>query len=234
VAYQWVDCERAFIARRYDRLAGLIGVFDWLFFVPPHLRRHAAARLALRPGDRVLEIGCGTGRNFPYLQDAVGPAGKICGVDLSAGMLRRARELCRHRRWSNIDLTQCDAADYVPPEPLDGILFGLSYNTIPHHRAVLRHAWKLLRAGGHMVVMDGKLPPGLGGKLVLPFGLWLMKHTMLGNPFIKPWDELAVLAEEFAMQEFLLGSWYLCWARKPARAEHGEFPYLPEQLIAAE
>ena len=29
--------------------------------------------------------------------------------------------------------------------------------------------------------MDAKLPPGLGGRLVLPFGLWLMKHTMLGK-----------------------------------------------------
>ena len=76
MAYQWVDCERALIARRYDRLAGLIGLFDWLLFVPPHLRRRAAARLELRPG-AVLEIGCGTGRNFPFLQQAVGPSGKI-------------------------------------------------------------------------------------------------------------------------------------------------------------
>jgi ABC-type Na+ transport system ATPase subunit NatA len=41
----------------------------------------------------------------------------------------------------------------------------------------------------------GKLPSGLCGKLALPFGLWLMKHTMLGNPFIKPWDDLAALAD---------------------------------------
>jgi len=207
---------------------------DWLLFVPRHLRRRAAARLELRPGDRVLEIGCGTGRNFPFLQQAVGPSGKIYGVDLSAGMLRRARELCRRKGWTNIELTQCDAADYLPPEPLAGILFGLSYNTMPHHRMVLRHAWKLLRPGGRIVIMDGKLPPGFGGKLVLPFGLWLMKHTMLGNPFIKPWDELAALADEFAMQEFLFGSWYVCGGRKPERADNRDFSSLPEQLIAAE
>jgi protein-L-isoaspartate O-methyltransferase len=155
VAYQWADCESAFIAARYDRLAGLIGFIDWLFFVPPRLRARAAQRLALQPGDRVLEIGCGTGRHFPYLRAEVGPSGRIYGVDLSAGMLAKARALCERRRWSNVEVTQDDAADYVAPEPLDGVLFGLSYNTLPHHLGVLHHACKQLRPGGRIVIMDG-------------------------------------------------------------------------------
>jgi ubiquinone/menaquinone biosynthesis C-methylase UbiE len=173
----WVDCDRAFIAQRYDRIAGLIGVFDRLFFLPPHLRRRAAARLDLKPGDRVLEIGCGTGRNFPFLREAVGPGGKVYGVDLSTGMLRRARALCRREQWTNVELTHGDAIEYISCEPLDGILFGLCYNTMPHHLAVLHHAWTQLRPGGRIVIMDGKLPSGLGGQLVLPFSLWLMKRT---------------------------------------------------------
>jgi demethylmenaquinone methyltransferase/2-methoxy-6-polyprenyl-1,4-benzoquinol methylase len=234
VSYQWVDRERAFIAQRYDRIAGLIGLFDWVFFFPPHLRGLAAERLAVRPGARVLEIGCGTGRNFPFLHAAVGPAGRIFGVDLSSGMLRKARELCRREQWSNVELTQCDAAEYIPPEPLDGILFGLSYNTMPHHLTVLRHAWKMLRPGGRIVIMDGKVPPGLAGQLALPFGLWLMKRTMLGNPFIKPWEHLSALAEHFAMEEFVFGSWYVCRGTKPVQAQTADFPHVWEQLIAAE
>jgi ubiquinone/menaquinone biosynthesis C-methylase UbiE len=231
VTYHWVDCERAFVAQRYDRIAGLIGLFDWLFCFPPHLRKRAAARLNAKPGDRVLEIGCGTGRNFYHLREAVGPTGKVYGVDLSTGMLRKARALCERERWTNVELTQCDAAEYIPSEPLDGIIFGLSYNTMPHHLAVLRHAWKQLRPGGRIVILDGKLPSGLCGKLALPFGLWLMKHTMLGNPFIKPWDDLAALADDFAMEEFVLGSWYVCWGTKSAQAQTGE---QVEQLMAAE
>jgi demethylmenaquinone methyltransferase/2-methoxy-6-polyprenyl-1,4-benzoquinol methylase len=234
VTYQWVDRERSFIAERYDRIAGLIGLFDRLLFVPSHLRRRAAARLNVKPGDRVLEIGCGTGRNFPYLCDAVGPTGKVYGVDLSGGMLRRARELCRREHWTNIELTQCDAIEYIPCEPLDGIMFGLCYNTMPHHLAVLRLAWKHLRPGGRIVIIDGKLPSGPGGKLALPFGLWLMKHTLLGNPFIKPWTDLAAIADEFHMEEFLFGSWYVCWGTKSARSQSCELPSAAEQLIAAE
>ena len=97
-------------------------------------------------------------------------------------------------------------------------MFGLSYNTMPHHLAVLHHAWNLLRPGGRLVVMDAKLPPGLGGRLILPFSLWLMKRTMLGNPLIKPWEDVARLAGTIEMEQFMFGSWYICAATKPLDA----------------
>jgi demethylmenaquinone methyltransferase/2-methoxy-6-polyprenyl-1,4-benzoquinol methylase len=190
-------------------------LFEWVLFLPPGFRREAAARLQLKPGDRVLEIGCGTGRNFPYLREAVGAEGRVYGVDLSRGMLNKARALCDRNDWSNVELIEADAAEYVPPQPLDGVIFGLSYNTMPHHLAVLRHAWYQLRSGGRLLIMDAKLPPGAGGKLVLPFSLWLMKRTMLGNPLIHPWEDLARLADDFDMQEFMFGSYYVCRGIKP-------------------
>ncbi|MPZ38035.1 MAG: methyltransferase domain-containing protein [Rhizobiales bacterium] len=186
--------------------------------MPPRFREKAAERLQLRPGDRVLEIGCGTGRNLPPLRAAVGPTGSIYGVDISAGMLGKARALCAQNRWSNVNLLQQDAAEFTPSDPLDGVMFGLSYNTIPHHLAVLHHAWTLLRPGGRLVVMDAKLPPGLGGRMVLPFSLWLMKRTMLGNPLVKPWEDVLRLAGSIEMEQYMFGSWYICAATKPTTA----------------
>lgn len=171
--------------------------------------------MQLRGGDRVLEIGCGTGRNFSYLREAVGPEGRIYGVDISPGMLRQARTLRDANDWRNIELSECDAADYAAPAPLDAVLFSLSYNTMPHHRTVLRRAWQQLHPGGRLVIMDAKVPPGLGGRLVLPFGLWLMKHTMLGNPLIHPWQELRTIAGDVAMSECMFSSYYICSATKP-------------------
>ena len=215
MAYQWVDCDRQFISQRYDRIAGLIPIFDWLFFLPPGLRRMAVERLDLRAGDGVLEVGCGTGRNFPHLRHAVGANGQVFGVDLSAGMLAKARELRHRERWTNIELTECDAVNYAAPGPLDGVLFSLSYNTMPHHLAVLAQAWKQLRPGGRLVLMDSRVPPRFGGALFLPFGRWLMKHTLLGNPYIRPWEDLARLPGEFEIWEFLLGAYYICRVTKP-------------------
>lgn len=212
---EWVDCDRDFVGRRYDRIASLIVLFEWLLFVPPALRKTAAHCLDLKRGDRVVELGCGTGRNLPFLREAVGPRGKVYGVDLSAGMLAKASELQVHHRWDNVDLIQTDAADFIAPEPLDAVLFGLSYNTMPHHLTVLHHVWKQLRPGGRLVIMDAKAPPGPCGRLALRFGVWLMKHTLLGNPFVQPWTHLAALADEFAMDEFLFGSYYVCHGSKP-------------------
>ncbi len=215
MAYEWVDYDQAAISQRYDRIAGLIPFFEWLLFLPRGLRREAVGRLGLRAGDRVLEVGCGTGRNFPYLHEAVGATGRVYGVDLSPGMLRKARALRDRHRWKNISLTEGDAADFNSPEPLDGVYFSLSYNTMPHHLTVLRQAWKQLRPGGRLVIMDAKLPPGLGGRLILPFSLWLMKRTMLGNPYIQPWEDLRQFAARFDREEFLFGSYYICRAVKP-------------------
>jgi hypothetical protein len=51
---------------------------------------------------------------------------------------------------------------------------------------------------------------------MLPFSLWLMKHTMLGNPLIQPWRELAALCDDFQMRKCLFGSYYICRAVKPS------------------
>jgi SAM-dependent methyltransferase len=192
VAYQWVDCDRSAVSNRYDRIAHLIPFFDRLFFVPRNLRSNAARALRLSPGECVLDIGCGTGRNFPHLREEIGAEGRIYGVDISRGMLRKAKEVY----------------------------------------AVLRHVWSKLRPGGRLVIMDAKVPPGLGGRLILPFSLWLMKHTMLGNPLIHPWEELGMVADHVEMNESMFSSYYICSATKPFAEALGEPG--PEYRIAAE
>ncbi len=218
VAYAWVDCDYYTVRNRYDRMAKYIPLFDRVLFLPRDSRRNAVARLDLRPGDNVLDVGCGTGRSLRYLRQAVGPAGGVYGIDISRGMLRQARKLRAANRWDNVELSECDAAEFTAPTPLNGVLFSLSYNTMPHHHAVLRHALSQLRPGGRVVIMDAKLPSGRFGERILPFSLWLMRHTFLGNPLIQPWQHLEQVTDDFEMQSRLFDSYYICRGSKPVAA----------------
>ena len=216
---KWTDFDLPFIRQRYNRIADFFLFFEVLFFLPPGIRARAVKQLQLRRGDRVLEIGCGTGRNLSLLRKAVGSEGHVFGVDLSEGMLEKARRLCSKRRWENVTLIHCDAVGYVAPESVDAVLFSLSYATMPHHREVLQRAWDQLGEGKNLIIMDAKLPSGIPGRLLLPLTIWIMKKTVLGNPCIRPWEELCELTDAFNKEEWLLGSYYICSGRKPLSNE---------------
>ena len=211
---KWVDYDKSFVRRRYNRLAKFFILFEWLFLLPRSIRGKAVSQLELKRGGRVLEVGCGTGRNLALLLEAVGAEGQVYGVDLSEGMLAKAKELCARREWHNVELMRADAADYVLPEPVDGAIFSLSYAVIPHHKDALRHAWKQLRPGGYLVIMDAKLPSGILGRLLHPFVVWTSRLTVLGNPDVRPWDELLELTGDVEYEEAQFGTYYICRARK--------------------
>lgn len=211
---KWVDYDLSFIRRRYDQIAGFFVFFEWLFLLPPGIRAVAVKGLELKAGDRVLEIGCGTGRNLSLLREAVGTEGHVYGVDLSEGMIRKARRLVAQRRWDNVTLINSDAAGYSAPEKVDGVIFSLSYATMPHHREVLGHAWNQLRPEKLLVIMDARLPAGMLGRLLRPLTVWMMRLTVLGNPDLRPWDELRELTADFDMQELMFGTYYVCRGRK--------------------
>lgn len=92
-------------AALYDRIATLPPVGRW--------RERAVAALDLDPGDTVVEMGCGTGANLPYLRRAVGPSGRVTGVDLTGPLLDRARDRAARERWANVHVVQGDAT--TPP-----------------------------------------------------------------------------------------------------------------------
>lgn len=212
---RWVDYDVPFVRRRYNRLARFFVLFEWLFLLPRGIRGRAVRRLGLKPGDSVLEVGCGTGRNLRALVGAVGAEGHVYGVDLSEGMLTEAAELCARAGWRNVTLMHGDAARSHAPAPVDGVIFSLSYAVMPHHREVLRHAWGQLRPGGRLVIMDAKLPSNRLGRILHPFVTWASRLTVLGNPDVRPWDELKELAGAVEMEDISFGTYYICGAVKP-------------------
>jgi len=143
------------ITAQYDRVAPWYRALSPLFLINPVMRRKAVAALALRPADTVLEVGVGSGRNLPYLREAVGPGGGVVGVDLSPGMLAEARKLVDRRGGAPVELIEANAATVELDREVDAVLFSLSYSAIPEpaRAPALARAWERLRPGGRLVML---------------------------------------------------------------------------------
>ena len=72
-----------------------------------------------------------------------------------------------------------------------------------------------MKRGGRIVIVDAKLPDRVPGKVLLPATLWMMKHSVLGNPYPWPWEDLAELTNDIAMEQVQFGKYYICRGRKP-------------------
>jgi ubiquinone/menaquinone biosynthesis C-methylase UbiE len=167
-------------------------------------RLRAVQALGLRAGDTVIDVACGTGLNFPLIEQAIGPGGRLVGVDLTDAMLARAQDRIAANGWRNISLVQGDAADFDFPAEVDAILSTYALTQVPQCAEVIAHGAKALSGGGRWVVLDVKVPGNaprwltrLGTTFVRPFAAideWIMR---------RPWEVIRA-----AMQDELAD---LCW-----------------------
>jgi ubiquinone/menaquinone biosynthesis C-methylase UbiE len=117
-------------------------------------RKEAVKLLNLKYGDLVVDIGCGTGLNFPLLQEVVGPQGRIIGVDLTDAMLDQARQRVAAHGWKNVELVQSDAAKYEFPIQVHGIISTFALTFVPNCGYVIQSGCKVLAPGRRWVVLD--------------------------------------------------------------------------------
>ena len=139
-------------AKHYDTWTNL--VFGRLLGVE-RLREHAIDLLGDLDGKVVLDIGCGTGRNFPFLIPRVGSTGRVIGVDYSQGMLDVARTRIEREGWQNIELRQDDAAKLATIEaPVEAVVSVWCMGIVHDLDAALGRAVDVLRPGGRIAIMD--------------------------------------------------------------------------------
>jgi len=135
-------------ARRYDAIVRLLS-----FGGDAAYRRQAVGALRLRAGQRVLDVGCGTGLNFRLLADAVGPSGLVVGTDLSGSMLLQARDGRARRVQATASHQPFRAASF------DAALSTYVISTLLDED-VIAPLVAAVRPGGRVVIVDDALPPG--------------------------------------------------------------------------
>ncbi len=112
-----IAIENEFVEGTYDKLAK---VYDLMFGPILHPGRLLAlGRMGIAPGNRVLEVGVGTGINAPlYPRNC-----RVTGIDLSAPMLEKARERVARKRLSHVRLMEMDAAHLKFPDETFDIVY---------------------------------------------------------------------------------------------------------------
>ncbi len=208
-------------ARHYDLYARL---FPLAGMRVPTYRRQAVHALKLEAGDTVVEVGCGTGLNFPLLEGAVGPTGRIVGVDLTDAMLAQARERVRAHGWQNVRLVQSDAAAFQFPPDLDGILSTFALTLVPDYDRVILNGCRALKVGKRWVVADFKMPSGALSKMA-PLLAKLFVQPFGGNVSMAnrhPWESMNKYLEDVSMNESYLGMVYVAVGERGESGCRGE------------
>jgi ubiquinone/menaquinone biosynthesis C-methylase UbiE len=142
------------------------------------MRQCGLEKLNARSGEKVLEIGFGTGHCLAAIARAVGSAGKVHGIDLSEGMLQIARENLQKEGLADRVELKCGDAVQLPyaSNSFDGVFmtFTLELFDTPEIPKVLAECQRVLRPGGRIVVV-GVSKEGQGGPILHAFE-WSHRH----------------------------------------------------------
>ena len=141
--------ETDFVAGVYEKLAS---IYDIVFGPTLHAGRlQALKRMAIAPGDRVLEVGVGTGINLMlYPRDC-----KVTGVDLSDSMLERAHERVAKNGLRDVRLLQMDASALTfPDESFDIVYAPYLVSVVPDPVTVALEMRRVCRPGGRVIILN--------------------------------------------------------------------------------
>jgi ubiquinone/menaquinone biosynthesis C-methylase UbiE len=157
-----IDRSQEHLIETYRKKAKHYDISSRFYPVPGYPQRaqrlRAIRALGLGPGDSVIDIACGTGLNFPLIEEVIGPAGRIVGVDLTDAMLAQAEDRIETNGWSNSSLVQADAADFEFPAEVDAILSTYALTQVPECAQVIARGAAALSVGGRWAVLDLKMP----------------------------------------------------------------------------
>ena len=143
------ELDKETITKAYARWAPL---YDLVFGAVFEQGRHAAIAAAERVGGRILEVGVGTGISLPYYSSAL----RICGVDISEPMLRKAQQRVAEQGLANVESLLVMDAEHLnfADASFDVVVAQYVITTVPNPEATLDEFARVLRPGGEIILVS--------------------------------------------------------------------------------
>ena len=155
------------IEAMFDRISGVYDVMNLVIsgFQEPRWRRRAVRQAAMSPGQRALDVACGTGKVTTHLWKAVQPGGSAHGLDFSNAMIRQAQR----RSTDRIGLTFATGDALVLPvesDAFDAATIAFGMRNLADYGQGFREMARAVRPGGRVVCLEIARPGSRLGRLI--------------------------------------------------------------------
>ena len=200
--------DRAAALAHYRRLAPGYDASCWAV---AGMRRRALELLALREGDVVFDVACGTGPMLPELARRVGPDGRVVGIEQSPEMMAQARErIAREDVAAGVTLIEAAVEDAQLAHRADALLFFYTHDVF-QSPAALENLFRCARPGARVAAAGARFLPWWWAA---PLNAWTMLRTRryltTFSGLERPWRHLARYCPDFRpVASNFLGTGYL-------------------------
>ncbi|HVF63731.1 MAG TPA: methyltransferase domain-containing protein [Casimicrobiaceae bacterium] len=180
------------------------------------LRRRTIDKLALQPGDVVLDVGCGTGLSFQAILERIGSRGRLMGIEQSPEMMDVARGRVAAQAWTNVTLIEGPIEDVAIPAEVTALLFNFVHDVL-QSPAAMKQIFDAAAPGARVACQGMKFFPWW----LAPLNLFVMAKarpymTTFAN-LSQPWTAFTPYVRRLQRETTMLGMGYIVWGRTATR-----------------
>ncbi|WP_160721354.1 demethylmenaquinone methyltransferase [Bacillus sp. USDA818B3_A] len=178
------------ISDNYDKMNSVISFQQHIKW-----RKDTMRRMNVQPGSKALDVCCGTADWTIALAEAVGPSGKVSGLDFSQNMLNVGKEKVKELGLEQVTLIHGNAMELpFPDNSFDYVTIGFGLRNVPDYLQVLKEMQRVLKPGGMAVCLETSQPTLIGYKQLYYFYFRFIM-PMFGKLLAKSYREYAWLHE---------------------------------------